>query len=96
MIPIKGYATFDPLKSCLIGRNFSADFFRKNIKETKISDPLQRIADETEEDYQTLEKILKDANVTTYRPDFDEDKLLSPTNIDWSKTKSDSNQVINT
>ena len=32
MIPIKGYATFDPLKSCLIGRNFSGDFFKKNIE----------------------------------------------------------------
>ena len=29
-IPVKGYATFDPLKSCLIGRNFSGDFFKKN------------------------------------------------------------------
>ncbi len=73
MIPIKGYATFDPLKSCLIGRNFSGDFFKQNISDPKISDPLRRIADETEEDYQALEKILKDANVKTYRVDFDED-----------------------
>ena len=35
MIPIKGYATFDPLKICLIGRNFSGDFFKKNIKDPK-------------------------------------------------------------
>ena len=33
-IPVKGYATFDPLKSCLIGRNFSGDFFKKNIADT--------------------------------------------------------------
>ena len=75
MIPIKGYATFDPLKSCLIGRNFSGDFFKKNIKDPRVADPLRRIADETEEDYQTLEKILKNANIKTYRPDFDEDKF---------------------
>ena len=64
-IPVKGYATFDPLKSCLIGRNFSGDFFKKNISDPKVADPLRRIADETEQDYQALEKILKDANVKT-------------------------------
>ena len=75
MIPIKGYATFDPLKHCLIGRNFSSNFFRQNIKDPRISGPLQRIADETEEDYQALEKILKNANIKTYRAEFDEDKF---------------------
>jgi len=75
MIPIKGYASFDPLKSCLIGKNFSGDFFKKNIEDTKVSDPLRRIADETEEDYQALEKILKNANIKTYRAEFDEDKF---------------------
>ena len=59
MIPIKGYATFDPLKHCLVGQTFSSDFFKHIIKEPKISGPLQRIADETEEDYLKLEKILK-------------------------------------
>ena len=75
MIPIKGYATFDPLKSCLIGRNFSGDFFKKIIEDTRVSDPLRRIADETEEDYQALEKILKNANIKTYRAEFDENKF---------------------
>ena len=62
MIPIKGYATFDPLKHCLVGQTFSSDFFKHIIKEPKISGPLQRIADETEEDYLKLEKILKVVN----------------------------------
>ena len=64
MIPIKGYATFDPLKHCLVGQTFSSDFFKHIIKEPKISGPLQRIADETEEDYLKLEKILKDAGIS--------------------------------
>ena len=67
MIPIKGYATFHPLKHCLIGKTFSSDFFKKNIKNPKITDPLRRIADETEEDYQKLDEILKSAGVKTYR-----------------------------
>ena len=80
-IPIKGYATFDPLKSCLIGRNFSGDFFKKNITDLKVADPLRRIADETEEDYQALDKILKDAGVKTYRSFLDIDKYGSLKNV---------------
>jgi hypothetical protein len=72
MIPVKGYATFDPLKHCLIGKHFSSSFFKDVIKEDKVSSPLQRIADETEEDFQQLEKILKNAGVKTHRVDFDE------------------------
>lgn len=44
-------------------------------------DPLKRIAEETEEDYQTLEKILKDAGVKTYRSFLDINKYGSLKNI---------------
>jgi hypothetical protein len=40
-------------------------------------DPLRRIAEETEEDYQHLEKILKQAGVATYRSFLDIDKVQS-------------------
>lgn len=74
-IPIKGYATFHPLKHCMVGRNFSADFFLKNISEKKIADPMARIAEETEQDYDQLTKLLKSHGINTYRPDFDETKF---------------------
>jgi hypothetical protein len=44
-------------------------------------DPLKKIAEETEEDYQTLEKILKDAGVKTYRSFLDINKYGSLKNI---------------
>ena len=83
MIPIKGYATFDPLKHCLIGSGFRTEWFEDLpiYKNKKIMDPLKRIADETEEDYQTLEKILQDAGVKTYRSFLDVDKFRSLKNI---------------
>ena len=82
-IPIKGYATFDPLKHCWIGSGFKAEWFHDLpiYKNDKIMDPLKRIADETEEDYQTLEKILKDAGVKTYRSFLDITKVGSLKNI---------------
>ena len=83
MIPIKGYATFDPLKHCLIGSGFKAEWFRdlSIYKNKKIMDPLERIAEETEEDYQTLEKILRQAGVKTHRSHLEMDKVLSLKNI---------------
>ena len=76
-IPIKGYATFDPLKHCLIGSGFKTEWFSDLdiYKNDKIMDPLKRIADETEEDFQILEKILKQAGVKTYRSSVDIEKL---------------------
>jgi len=83
-IPIKGYATFDPLKHCWIGSGFQTEWFSDLpiYKNKKIMDPLKRIAEETEEDYQTLEKILKDAGVKTYRSFLDIDKVKTLRNID--------------
>ena len=83
MIPIKGYATFDPLKHCWIGSGFKMEMFHDLpiYKNDRIMDPLKRIAEETEEDYQTLEKILKDAGVNTYRSFLDIDKVKSIKNI---------------
>ena len=83
MIPIKGYATFDPLKHCWLGSGFKPEWFSDLpiYKDKKIMDPLKRIADETEEDYQTLEKILKDAGVKTYRSFLNIDQFKSLKNI---------------
>ena len=82
-IPIKGYATFHPLKHCWLGSGFKTEWFHDLpiYKNNKIMDPLKRIAEETEEDYQTLEKILKDAGVKTYRSFLDIDKYGSLKNI---------------
>jgi len=78
-IPIKGYATFHPLKHCWIGSGFKAEWFKELSigKNNKIMDPLKRIAEETEEDYQTLEKILLSAGVKTYRSFLDISKYIS-------------------
>ena len=59
MIPIKGYSTFDTLKHCIVGRGHDP----KNVEE-----PLQEIMYRTEEDLQSLIKILQSKGVTCYRP----------------------------
>ncbi len=88
-IPIKGYATFHPLKHCWIGAGFKAEWFSDLpiAKNKKVMDPLKRIADETEEDYQELERILLQAGVKTYRPNLTDEKYKSMENI-TDKTQS--------
>ena len=83
MIPVKGYATFDPLKHCWIGSGFKTEWFSDLpiYKNKKIMDPLKKIADETEEDYCKLEKILNDAGVETHRSFLDINKVGSLKNI---------------
>jgi N-dimethylarginine dimethylaminohydrolase len=83
MIPIKGYATFHPLKHCWIGSGFKTEWFEDLpiYKNKKIMDPLKKIAEETEEDYQTLEKILQSAGVQTYRSFLNLKKYGSLKNI---------------
>ena len=83
MIPIKGYATFDPLKHCWLGSGFKTEWFQdlSIYKNDQIMDPLKRIAEETEEDYQALDKILKEAGVKTYRSFLNMDKIGSLKNI---------------
>ena len=66
---VKGYATYDKLKTCIVGRTYDRDQFA-HIKNQKVKDVLFRILDETEEDYQNLSKVLEIAGVEVLRPDI--------------------------
>ena len=66
---VRGYSTYDKLKTCMVGRTYSREQF-KDIKNQKVKDVLFRILDETEEDYQNLCDMLNKAGVETLRPDI--------------------------
>ena len=79
-LQVKGYATYDKLKTCIVGRTYGKDQFR-DIKNQKVKDILFKILDETEEDYQNLCKVLDIAGVETLRPDIvDGDLAHRPAN----------------
>ena len=67
-LPVKGYATYDPLKACMVGRSYDKEQFTE-LKNQKVKDVLFRILDETEEDYQNLCKVLEIAGVEVVRPE---------------------------
>src|SRR5210317_1537746 len=77
MIPVKGYASYHPLKHCMVGSGFQIDWFKEFFSDKKILDPLQRIAEETEEDFLELSSILSKAGVEVHRPELKIEKYNS-------------------
>ena len=58
---------FDRLKTCVVGRSYSPEFY-KWIRNPKLRSLFERIAIETEEDYQALVKLLESFDVEVIRP----------------------------
>ena len=71
---------WDPLKVCAVGQSYPPEFYNF-IKNQKVQSVMKRIAEETEEDYQSLIKMLHGFGVETVRTvisdDFDSYKDLS-------------------
>ena len=67
-IPIKGYSTFDPLRHCIVGRGHTPSAIRRHFGNSKYTDPLVRIMEETEEDLARLAETLAGLGVQCHRP----------------------------
>ena len=69
------YQHWDPLKVCIVGLSYPPDFYSW-IKITHVRELFEKIAAETEEDYQNIIKKLKEFNVTVLRPELPTDCKL--------------------
>jgi N-dimethylarginine dimethylaminohydrolase len=63
------YQHWDPLEVCAVGRSYPPEFY-SFIKNPKVRSVMERIAIETEEDYQKIIKLLESFNVTVIRTDI--------------------------
>jgi len=63
---------WDPLKVCAVGRCYPPEFF-SHIEHPKVRNTFEKIAQETEEDYQGLIKKLESFGVEVLRTDISED-----------------------
>lgn len=61
------YQHWDPLKLCIVGRSYGPEFY-KFIENSRVRKVLERIAIETEEDYQKLVTLLESLGVEVLRP----------------------------
>lgn len=72
-IPIKGYSTFDPLKHCIVGRGHTPEAIRRFFGNSRYTDPLIKVMEETEEDLTKLSQTLTGLGVQCYRPEVQSD-----------------------
>ena len=72
------YQHWDPLKTCVVGRTYPPEFYDW-IKDSKVRTLFEKIALETEEDLDNIEKTLQGFGVKTLRP-----KLPAKTFLDGS------------
>ena len=69
MTQVKYNAPWHPLKHVCVGKSYAPEFYEP-VKNTQVRDSLQKIARETEEDYQNLIKVLKDFGIVVERPEL--------------------------
>ena len=62
------YQCFDPLKVCIVGRSYPPEFYN-GIENHRVRSAMERVAVETEEDYQKLICKLEEFNVEVLRLD---------------------------
>jgi len=63
------YQHWDPLKVCLVGKTYPPEFYSW-IKNSSTRSKFEKLAEETEEDYQNLIGLLQKFNVEIHRPEF--------------------------
>ena len=68
-IPIKGYSTFDPLKQCIVGRGHTPNAIKKYFGDSRYTESLVRVMEETEEDLVKLTQTLTTLGVQCHRPE---------------------------
>jgi hypothetical protein len=67
------YQHWDPLKVCLVGRSYPPEFYSW-ITDSATRQRFEKLAEETEEDYQGLIRLLRDRfGVKIHRPEFPTD-----------------------
>lgn len=76
------YQHWDPLQVCLVGKTYPPEFYSwiKNVSTRK---RFEKLAQETEEDYQNLITLLKKFDVQVMRPEFPEDLSSLYINGKW-------------
>lgn len=70
------YQHWDPLKVCIVGKSYPPEFYSW-IKNTKVRNLFEKIAIETEEDYQKIISVLSKFNVKVHRPRLPKNSFIN-------------------
>ena len=70
------YQHWDPLKVCIVGRSYPPEFYSW-IQKPAVRKLFEKIAIETEEDYQKIISVLKKFNVQIHRPELPDNTFIA-------------------
>lgn len=70
------YQHWDPLRACVVGRSYPPEFYHW-IKNARVRNLFEKIALETEEDYQAIIRKLDAFGVQTFRPELSDDAFIN-------------------
>lgn len=70
------YQHWDPLTTCVVGRSYPPEFYSW-VKPTHVRKLFERIAEETEEDYQAIIRKLEEFDVKVLRPNLPDQSLFN-------------------
>jgi hypothetical protein len=82
------YQHWDPLKVCVVGRSYPPEFYSW-IKVPHVRSLFEKIAIETEEDYQNIIKKLESFGVKVLRPDLPSETLMNGKHVPPPMTPRD-------
>lgn len=87
------YQHWDPLKTCIVGRSWPAEWY-SHISSSHVRKLFEKIAIETEEDYQAIIKKLQEFGVTVLRPNLLSDLPLKNSFLKPPMTPRDNTVMI--
>lgn len=76
---LTSHTNFQRLRTCVVGRSYSPEFY-DCVPNTSIRKIMQRIAEQTEEDFQNLIRLLEKLDVQVLRPELENKFLLDGVN----------------
>jgi len=86
------YQHWDPLKVCVVGRSYPPEFYSW-IEKPVVRSLFEKIAIETEEDYQNIIKKLESFGVKVLRPDLPDQTLVNGRHVAPPMTPRDYNMM---
>ena len=89
------YQHWDPLKVCVVGRSYPPEFYSW-INKPSVRSLFERIAQETEEDFQNIIKTLESFGVTVLRPDLPKTTFLNGQYVSPPMTPRDTSLMVGT
>jgi hypothetical protein len=89
------YQHWDPLRTCVVGRGYPPEFYSW-IQVPHVRELFEKMAQETEEDYQNIVKKLESFGVKVFRPELPSTTMIGGKHMPPPMTPRDEHIMLGT